>query len=293
MNSSTANSSKLLRSLGCVLAPFALFAFLALTGCADLLKVLQSSSFQNPTLTFVRAAPRSIQLDQLTVDLTFRVENPNPQGLSLARASCALALEGKTVASATPEAGLDIPASGAAEVIFPTTVRLGELAGGLSAALEKKVLHWKASGEIGVQSPIGVIALPLSAEGDLPVPQPPRVSLGSPRIAMQGFTRLRLTLPLLVENPNGFPLPLGVVGGALTFAGAQVGRVDADGKGETVAAGGKRTLEVSVGVELLSAGAAVASAVSAGEADFVLDGSISSGSATLPLKVQQHLSLLK
>ena len=287
VNPSPASSSKLLRSLACALA------LSALAGCADLLKLLQTTSFQNPTLSFVRATPRSLQLDQLTLDVTFRVENPNPQGLSLARASCALALEGKTVASTAPQAGLEIPASGAAEVIFPTTVRLGELAGGLQAALEKKVLHWKASGELGVQSPLGVIALLLSAEGDLPVPQPPKVSLGSPRVSMQGFTRLLLTLPLSVENPNAFPLPLGVVGGALGFAGAQVGRVDADGKGEAVPAGGKHTLLVSVGLDLLAASAAVASAVSAGEADFTLDGSISSGSATLPLKVQQHLSLLK
>lgn len=290
MNHSLASSSKLLPRLACLLATLAL---VPLAGCADLLKLLQASSFQNPTLSFVRAAPRSIQLDQLTVDVTFRVENPNAQGLSLARASCALALEGKTVASTAPQAGLDIPASGGTEVTFPTTVHLSELAGGLSAALEKKVLHWKASGEIGVQSPVGVIALPLSAEGDLPVPQPPKVSLGSPKVSMQGFTKLLLTLPLTVENPNAFPLPLGVVGGSLSFAGAQVGRVEADGKGQAVAAGGKHTLDVSVGLDLLAAGAAVASAVSAGEADFALDGTISSGAATLPLKLRQHLSLLK
>jgi LEA14-like dessication related protein len=255
--------------------------------------VLQATSFQNPTLTFLRATPRSLALDQLTVDVTFRVDNPNPESLSLARANCALALEGKTVASVAPLAGLSIGPSGPTEVTFPTTVRLGELAGGLSAALDKKVLHWKASGEVGVQSPIGVIALPLSAEGDLPVPQAPKVSLGTPKAELNGFTRLRLLIPLTVENPNAFSLPLGVVGGALTFAGQQVGRVDADGKGEPVTAGGKRTLEVAVALDLLSAGAAVAGAVSSGEADFALEGTLSSGGATLPISLKQHLSLSK
>ena len=70
-----------------------------------------------------------------------------------------------------------------------------------------------------------------------------------------------------------------------------MGRIDADGKGEAVAAGGKRTLEVAVSIDLLAAGSAVAGAVSAGEADFSLDGTLTSGGATLPIKVQQHLSL--
>jgi LEA14-like dessication related protein len=268
-------------------------AALALAGCADVMKLLQTTEFQQPSLTFVRATPKALALDTVSLDVTYRIDNPNAVGLSLAKANCALALEGKTVASASPDASFKVPASGAGEITFPTTVHLPELVGGLQAALEKKVLHWKASGEVGVNTPIGIVSLPLSAEGDLPVPQLPKVSLGTPRVSMEGFTRLRLILPIGVENPNGFALPLGAVGGALTFAGAQVGQVSADGKGEAVAAGAKKTVEVAVGVDLLSAGAAVASAVSAGEADFTLDGSLQTGAATLPVKLSQHLSLGK
>ena len=261
------------------------------TGCADLLKILQGGTFQTPALTFQRAVLREVALDHATLDVVFRIDNPNAVGLDLATIAYELKIAGRSLVSGRPDKGLQIPASGFSEAVFPCRVKFTDLAEGLQAALAKKTVHWQASGEAGVNTPIGVVALPLSAEGDLTLPTLPTVTLEAPRVVSLGFTGAKLVFPLEIENPNDFPLPASGLIGSLSFAGVRVGQ--AHGGGQPVPAHGRHKVEVALDIGFLTAGAAVAQAIADGRGEVALEGTLDTGGVQLPVRARQSFELLK
>jgi len=264
-----------------------------LAGCADMLKMLNGADFQTPAVTFEKAMPRDLALDRVTIDVTFRIDNPNNLGVDLAQIAYDLQIEGHSILSGKPELGVKIPAKGSGELVFPCTIQFTQLANGLQAALSKKIVHWKASGEAGVNSPIGVIALPLSAEGDIVMPSMPTVSLQTPRVASSGFTSARIIFPIAVTNPNSFAIPFGGVSGVFALQGAQIGNASNASGVTAIAAQSSQTVELALDVSFLSAGAAVASAIANGSADVLVTGEAEVAGFKLPLSVRQHVQLSK
>jgi LEA14-like dessication related protein len=264
-----------------------------LAGCADMLKVLNGADFQTPAVTFERAMPRDLALDRVTIDVTFRIDNPNNLGVDLARLAYDLQIEGHSILSGKPELGVRIPAKGSGELVFPCTIQYTQLADGLQAALSKKIIHWRASGEAGVNSPIGIIALPLSAEGDIVMPSMPGISLQTPRVASSGFTSARIIFPIAVTNPNSFAIPFAGVSGVFTLQGARIGTASSASRSAAIAAHSAQTVELALDVSYLSAGAAVASAIANGSADVSVIGEADLAGFKLALSVQQHVELGK
>lgn len=268
-----------------------LFTTIALgagSGCA-----LLQAAFQKPTLTFVRGSARDLSLEGATLDLVFRVDNPNGVALDLARVDYKLEVDGKAIVAGAPPTGVQIAARGSSELTLPATVRFAELADGIVAALSKPESTYRASGTVGVSTPIGVVELPLSAEGRFALPKLPRVTLGTPRIAaFNPLGNARIVVPLSVHNDNGFALPLGGVKGDVRLAGVAVGRADVGG-GEALAASSSRAIEVALEVGVLSAGAAVVQALTQGKGEVAIDGQASIGGLSLPLTIRETVAFTR
>jgi LEA14-like dessication related protein len=88
------------------------------------------------------------------------------------------------------------------------------------------------SGTVQVETPLGVLDVPLSHAGRLPVPRLPEVRLTGARLGASSLTELTLDLSLRLANPNRFPL----AGGRLTFDVLVAGVVVAEGREVTVGA---------------------------------------------------------
>src|SRR4051812_7282993 len=80
-------------------------------GCATL-KQLLSAAFVPPTLTFQSASLADVNLEGVTLNLNYAIDNPNPVAIDLAQVQYALAVEGKHVVSGTPPQGLHLAANG-------------------------------------------------------------------------------------------------------------------------------------------------------------------------------------
>jgi LEA14-like dessication related protein len=258
-----------------------------LVSCS-LLQSVASAAFERPSLAFRDVKLEHIDFTGADVNLLFDVTNPNSSGLDLGAASYALAIEGHPVATGTPPKGLQVPGKGTSTVTLPAHVTWDQLAPALEAVLSKKTLAYKASGTIGVNSPIGLINLPLEHEGVIEPPHLPSVSLQPPRIVSLHFTGARLALPLKLTNTNAFPLPLGGVDGTVDIEGARVGRV-ALAQLPAVGASSEQTIELPLDISFVSAGLAVASALKAGAAHIKLDGTLRSLGASLPLHIDQNV----
>ena len=258
-------------------------------GCA-LLRSAVSSTFDKPTLTFREARLPSVDLDGAELDLVFLVTNPNSMGLDLTQASYVLEVEGHQVVAGAPQNGLVIPGHATTEVTFPAHIRWLEIAPALEALFAQDEVHYKASGQIGIDSPIGLLQLPVEHEGTFASPKMPRFDVGSPRITGLTLTGARLSVPLKIQNLNSFPLPLGGILGNVAIAGANVGHI-ALPESAPVAAGKEATINLPLEVNFLSAGSAAAQAIRTGVAEVKIDATLNAAGATLPFKVAKTVEL--
>lgn len=265
----------------------AIWLFPLLTGCALL---RQAIPFERPTLTFKDARLPSIDFEGAELDLVFLVNNPNAMGIDLAKATYALAVEGKQVVAGAPQKGLQIPAHGSSEVTFPAKLHWAEIVPALEALFAQDQVRYKASGSIGLNSPIGVVELPLEHEGTFSAPKMPTFEIGSPRITGLSLTTAQLSIPLKIGNVNGFPLPIGGLLGNVSLAGANVGHISLP-EAAPVPSGSASTLLIPVDVNFLSAGGAAAQAIKTGIAEIKIDATLNAAGVTLPFKVAKTVQL--
>lgn len=262
-----------------------------LTGCAALQNLLKGA-FQEPRLTFKTARLADASLSDATVNLVYEVENPNNFGLSLASVDYAFFVEGKQVVAGTPRNGLQLKANSKSQLVFPANVKFADIVPAVQTLLTKESARFKAQGSIGLKTPVGVIRLPLEKEGTFPVPKIPSVKLESPRIANVSLTGATVEFPLSITNPNGFPLPVGNLVGALKVAGADVGTLSTGNLG-TLAASGTRQLTLPLKIDFLRAAQAANALRSGGSAQVRFDGKLTSDSQTVPVDFTQLVNFTR
>lgn len=251
---------------------------LAASGCA----------VTRPTLSFKNARVADVDLEGTTLQLTFALKNPNPIALSLATAAYDLEVEGRKVVSGRPPNGLRMAANGTTDLSFPARIRFQDIVPALQTFLTKDKAAYRASGKVGIQTPIGVVELPLSYAGSFPVPKVPKVSFQAPRIQGLSLQGARVVFPLQVKNGNAFALPLGGLSASFTVAGARIGSAQA-ALPARLAAGGEQVVELPVDVNFLQVGFGVMNALKSRQAPVKLEGALKSGNASVPISLQETL----
>jgi LEA14-like dessication related protein len=269
--------------------PAAVAALLALSllasGCAFLSQLLRSA-FVQPEVRFKGASLGAVTLSDATLNLTWELQNPNPVGISLASLDYAFFVEGKQVVAGTPASGLRIPPQGTADLSFPATVRFQDIAPVVQTFLEKDYASYRAQGTVGIETPVGVVTLPLQYEGQFEVPKVPRVEFLPPRIQNITFASATVEFPLSVTSRNSYVLPVSASGG-VEIAGARVGSLSADLS--QVQPRATQRISVPLTINFLEA-AQAALALRSGSATVGFKGSLQSGSASIPLQFQQNLT---
>ncbi|MBL9037137.1 MAG: LEA type 2 family protein [Archangium sp.] len=261
------------------------------SGCA-LLRDLLKSSFRQPSFSFTRVVVSDVTLGGLTLDTVWALNNPNAVAISLASVDYALFVDGHQVVAGAPKQGLNIAANGVSELHFPTQLSFLDVAQVLEVFLTRDTAHWKAEGRIGVQTPIGVLRFPLAKEGDFEVPKRPAVAFGEPRVSNFSLQGVTIEFPLNVTNRSSYALPVGVVSGSLRLAGAPVGTLSTPPLGALEGRGTKQ-VALPLTINFLSAGVGVMRAVQQGRADLTFTAQVESGSARIPIAVQQAVRFVQ
>ncbi len=272
---------------------FLLAAALAavLGGCKALTDFLKTA-FREPTLTFRTVALNDISLGGLTLDTVWALDNPNAVGVSLASVDYALFIEDKQVVAGAPQQGLQIPANGQAELRFPANVKFADVVGVVETFLTKDTARYRAEGSLGVQTPVGVLKLPLVKQGEFEVPKVPQVAFGNPRVSNLTLAGATVEFPLTVTNRNTFPLPVNGVAGTVAVGGANIGTLST---GDLGALDGKGTRQVSLPLQVnfLSAAGAAVQAIRGGNAQVQFNAQLQSGQQRLPIRVDQLVNFIR
>ena len=262
-----------------------------LFGCATLAELI-AQAFQKPRVTFKEARVSSVTFDALTLDTVWRVENPNPVGLSLARADYKLSVEGKQVVAGKPPNGFRLAADGVSELAFPAGIKLPDLFPLAQDLANKEFAAYRVEGVVGVQTPIGVIDFPLKYDGQFEVPKVPKIELQPPRIKRVSMPATTVEFPIAITNKNSFALPLTGLNGALKVGGVSVGRVEMGNLG-MLDGKGTRVVTVPIDFDLWNAAGIVAQAVQGGTAPVELEAQLTSGASSTPIDVTQVLKFIR
>jgi LEA14-like dessication related protein len=274
--------------------PFLLVMCLAVvlsaSGCAYL-RNLANKAFQKPTLHFKTAQLADATLGSATVNLVFELENPNPLGLSVAQVGYAFFVEGKQVVAGSPQRGLKIPAGGRTDLVFPANIKFADIVPVIQTFLDKDTAAYRAEGFIGVETPIGIIKLPVAYQGTFEVPKIPTIRFTEPRLRQLSFTGATIDIPLTVTSRNSYPLPIAGLTGGIEIAGAKVGTLST---GDMGALPGRETKQLSLPVSIhFAQAAAAASALSRGSGTLAFSGQIQSGPVALPFNFSQNVRFMK
>lgn len=223
--------------------------------------------------------------------MLYQLTNPNSVGIKLGDVEYAFSVEGKSVAAGHPPQGLTIPASGQTIITLPATVKFSDLGEVAQVLLTQDFAHYRAEGQVGVQTPVGTVHLPFSKQGQFEVPKIPTFQIGAPRVTQLDFQGATVNVPLTVLNRNSYTLPLNGIVGLFRVGGADVASMALR---DLPAFAGRESRSLSVPVTVKFSGlAALNSALKLGETEVGFQGQVSSGGVSLPLSFNQKVSVRK
>jgi LEA14-like dessication related protein len=257
---------------------------LATGGCATM-----QSVFQKPTIHFRDARLSEISLGGATLELAFAIQNPNAIALDLAEVDVNFFVDERRVVTARPKDGVKLAARGESIFIFPATFSFSDVASVLVIFLTQDKATYRLDGNLGVETPVGRLWLPMKAEGSFDIPKLPEIELESPRIEDLSLSGATIALPLTLTNVNALPLPVERLQAALSIEGAALASVDV-AEIKTLAPGTPRRLTVPIKIDFTQSLAA-AQAIRKGLARFELGGTVTSGRAAIPFRVAEQLTL--
>lgn len=231
-----------------VLALWLLVGAIGLGGCSSLEAAL--AGLEKPTARVVGADLKGLSIDGVSIDFDVEIKNPYRVPLPVASLDYALASEGKQFLSGAAPAQGSIPARGVKTLSAPVTLRFGDLISALGSVRPGKVVPYKADLRLGLDVPSelgGSVVLPISKEGEIPIPAPPTLDVVDVSWDEMTLTSAKGKVILDVTNINEFEAALTKLDYALSLGGTTVAKAKIDrlpklGAGESA----RVTLPISI-----------------------------------------------
>jgi len=157
----------------------------------------------------------------------------------------ALATSDKSFLDGKADLSGSIPARGKRTVTLPASVQFDQLLRAVQGVRPGQVVPYKADLGLSVDGSavpgVGTLRLPVSKQGELPVPNVPKVEVAEVQWSKLDLTEASAVVKLRVENTNQFPVDLSSLGYRLSLGGTQVADAMVDkpiafepGKAQTV-----------------------------------------------------------
>ena len=141
--------------------------------------------------------------------------------------------------------------------------------------------------QLGFGTPLGVLDVPISHSGTLPVPQLPTLSIGNAAVGAVNVSGASLSVTVAVRNNNTFALPVGPLRYALSVNGASI--LSAATAPAKLAPGGTLPLTLSAHLDFLRVGLGLLRAIQSRSATVALDGSFDLLGYSMPVHLAHAL----
>lgn len=247
-------------------------AIVALSGCQAVQNTLAGMDKPTARVTGVQFADLSLQSIGLVFDV--EVQNPYSVGLPLLGMDVALSSKGQQFLSGASEVSGVVPAKGLRTIPVRTSVTFAGLLGVLKAVKPGALVPYVADLTLSVDAPaVGKLALPLSKEGELPIPAVPSVSLKRIEWKKLQLDEAQAVFYLDLGNTNSFALDLGRFDYDLSLGGHRVAGAKL-AQAESFAAGASKTLGIPFSLRPLDLGLGAFNLLRGKDAGYGIRGSL-------------------
>ena len=186
-----------------------------------------------------------IGLQSLTIVFDVELTNPNASALPLADVDYELSSRGNSFFTGEAPLQGEVPAHGTKTLSLPVKITYAQLLTALADVKLGSVLPYKAQLGLSVKVPIvGKLRLPVSKEGNLPVPAAPGVEMVSVKWDKLTIDNAGGVFTLRLTNRNQFPLELETMSYSLMLGKMDVARSSLARPVSLGANGGEGIMEV-------------------------------------------------
>jgi len=243
-----------------------------------------------PAIRIESFAPIGTDAYGVMLALHGHMSNPNPFGISVARYSYALHVEGRPAGGGHLSTDLVLPPQGDVPVTILARLRWADVSGFMALLATRESLGVRVSGLAGIRAQGRVAEVPFSAEGAVALPRPPGVALAGAVVRESTLFQTVVEVRLHVQNPNPFPLPSGRLAYDLSVGGVSV----ASAASQSLAGlppGSAAIVVIPVRVSAIGAVAGVLNGTAHGRAEVALAGRAGYGPIEVGVQARAKLGL--
>lgn len=264
----------------------------ALAGCKEVGSMKKLKELL-PEVRFDELKLEQVTFQKLDARFVLDVTNPYPLDLELAQTSWKLGLAGSPFLDGTDDEGLSIGASQTSKARIPFSMKFADALAVVGGARGQDQLPFVLDADLGFDSPIGRVTVPLHREGELPALHTPKVKLEALRVESLDLAKqtATLALDLGLSSDQGSAITFDAFDYGIKIAGNDV----ASGKATIGAVTGTKAVTLPIEVKLLGLGAAAVEAITKkGEVKVRLTGQASIGTpfGAIPLDFDEATDLI-
>ncbi len=224
---------------------------ITLIGCAELAKHADTIK---PTAKVTGTRLANISFEQVDLVFDLAVENKNPITLDLAGLDYDLKIENQSLVSGVTAKAVKLKANATSPVQLPVTLKFDDLKKLPGELWNKDKLAYDLQTTFNINLPaIGNYAIPVSKQGELPVPKTPDIKIKDVKVKNLSFTNAELVAQVEVSNPNDFDLGVSNLNYQLNVNQQNWGQGKIN-KSSNIPKRGKGIVEIPVKLDLLNAG---------------------------------------
>lgn len=236
----------------------ALALALGAAGCQHLDKMPDLRELM-PKVRFGDVKVEDLSFQKLDGKMVLEVDNPYPVGLALKKTDWKLALAGHPFLDGTDSTGLDLDPAATGKVRIPFSMRFVDAFQVASDLGNTDRIPFALDTELGFDTPIGPVTIPLHHEGELPALHAPNVRLRALRIEtfqpLKNQASLALDLTLRSDQPSALTFETFAWG--VKLAGSDV----ASGSTAIGAVTGEKDVTLPIDLNLLGIGEVIVQAL--------------------------------
>jgi LEA14-like dessication related protein len=212
----------------------------AAPGCATLNALI--GGVGKPSASLVGARLDALTADSVTLVFDVAVSNPYTVDLPLTNLEYGLSSKGKEFLSGKANVEGSVPAKGSRTLPVPARIEFGDLLNVLEGVRPGSVVPYAARLALSVDLPGGgTLALPLSKEGEVPVPTIPEVTLEGVELGSITPENVAAVFKVRIKNRNEFPVDLSKLSYGLVLGTATIARSSIE-DAVSFTPGGERTI---------------------------------------------------
>lgn len=265
-----------------------------IVGCAQMKQLVVP-----PTVKVETVSLRDVSFEDVKLDFSLLVQNPNAFGAALEGYRFSFAVQDREILHGDEDRRLDLDPRSVGKLTIPVTLNFKQLYKLVSETASLDSLAFSLRGEFRPAGLLAGFSIPFQYSGRLPNIRVPEIRLSGLSVDQLSFTGVDLKLGFLLKNPNAFPFQIGRMSYDIALAGNAVAKGAVE---KLVSAPAKQTAEFQLPLSINFAGAgsglrSLRSLLQGDEISCSIDGNVELGTPwgniPLPIRTDQTVSILK